>query len=74
MFASGVQVHTYWISNILTDFIPSFIEGLFIGIILGIYNVGHFGFHVFEVILLITVFGISLSCFVNLLSSLHKTT
>ncbi|CAK71277.1 unnamed protein product (macronuclear) [Paramecium tetraurelia] len=65
MYASGVQIHTYWLSNVLTDIVPSIIEGLFTAVLLYIYDVGHFGQHIFGVFLLITVFGVSLSCFAN---------
>ncbi|CAD8051252.1 unnamed protein product [Paramecium sonneborni] len=72
MFASGVQILTYWLSAIITDLIPSFIEGLFTAILLYIYNVGHFGYHFFGVFFIITIFGVSLSCFTNCLSILYK--
>ncbi|CAD8143742.1 unnamed protein product [Paramecium pentaurelia] len=72
MYASGVQIHTYWLSNVLTDIIPSFIESLFTTILLLIYDVGHFGQHFFAVFFLITIFGVSMSCFANWVSILYK--
>ncbi|CAD8159181.1 unnamed protein product [Paramecium octaurelia] len=71
MYSSGVKIHTYWLSNVITDILPSFIEGLFTAIILYIYDVGHFRQYFFEVFFLITIFGVSMSCFSNCLSILY---
>ncbi|CAD8050093.1 unnamed protein product [Paramecium sonneborni] len=68
MFASGVQIHTYWLSIVITDIVPSIIEGLFTAILLFIFNIGHFRSNFFKVFFIITIFGVSLSCFTNWLS------
>ncbi|CAD8134707.1 unnamed protein product [Paramecium pentaurelia] len=72
MYASGVQIHTYWLSNVVTDIVPSLIEGLFTAFLLFVYDVGHFGSHFFGVFFLITIFGVSLSCFANCLTLFYR--
>ncbi|CAD8049609.1 unnamed protein product [Paramecium primaurelia] len=73
LLASGVPLRTYWISTLSADMIVSFFEGIYTASLLWIYNVGHFGFHFFGVILLITLFGFSLSCQVNYFMQKQKS-